>query len=1007
MFSGTLSPLVGNLTVLRQLSLDSNNFSGALPHEVFRLSGSRLRYLSLGNNMWDSGPIPAGDIARLSQLEVLDLGSMNLRGSVPAELFTLSTLWFLNLSGNNRIADTLSPQFGQLKSLRTLLLHGCDFAGSIPASFGQLNQLELLTLSDNHRVTGPLPAELGSAQQLQALLLGGTDLTGATIPPEWGRLKQLSVLSLQSTGLGGSVPDSFNHLPAASEIVIASNILMGTVPAMTASKHLTRFEARGNRLSGVIPDAITQLPQLEILSLRNNVLGGLLPRFGSASNLSALCLDLNYLSCYPPTMDDDALPHISSSFHGADSGGLGPMGGQGVGPCLNNTLSVLTGNLLYCDLPSVLLSKDVAAGTYQCIRKVPSAIISITVGTLLFVAVLLLHRRVALQAKRSRRRVGSELAGPLLLGHNTEHSSSSLSPGRGTALSVARQGHAEVNLFLAFLRSSLWLTITSMALAGAAAGLFASSNSPATCRKRLLVTAADVRYDINEDADAIPVINGSQPLVLDTHKISPRYAYVLGLPGLAGMILLVVWAARSTLVTRSFVLKMDALPLPSGPSLFRLQRVSTASMKRNLFSALTVLLGMVFLLAPNVLYVYLSGSLSIAAELRTPLLVGLAAFKAATNSFFVPIMVRQVLRRVNASPQERHDVETFRSEVFIALTLRLVNMLVIPLASVLALDHRCLYGALESTPHADVTFSAKYCASHIYDDSGDIVGCLRYKQLPIEHGAFQWRWNPACPSALLDRYGPVWVVSVGLSGVAFNAARILRETASDYWRSKAGRDGLRRATRPTMRARALRAFLKPWHHSLSERYASWIAAIFINFSIGLIYPWVAWIGGVAQLCTWLAYRQMTVHGVDAEEAAEEARQQTRLAEERSDGGPAAMPPLPLRFTIQGSHDGLAMGRILMLGLLFSGALLCFVFCSGAFRGVPLIEQLWVAACLVLSVAICVMAALPVATHAGFRQRIEKERLSRSISNLPSRLQSSQGGLAAPRALLPSAASTTF
>ncbi len=77
-------------------------------------------------------------------------------------------------------------------------------AGSIPPELGRLRQLTVLDLSANG-FSGPVPRELGNLTNLLTLDLSGNRLTGF-IPPELGNLINLRHLNLQSNRLTGTVP---------------------------------------------------------------------------------------------------------------------------------------------------------------------------------------------------------------------------------------------------------------------------------------------------------------------------------------------------------------------------------------------------------------------------------------------------------------------------------------------------------------------------------------------------------------------------------------------------------------------------------------------------------------------------------------------------------------------------------------------------------------------------------------------------------------------------------
>ncbi|XP_031121835.1 probable LRR receptor-like serine/threonine-protein kinase At2g23950 [Ipomoea triloba] len=95
--SGTLSGLNANLTNLKQILLQNNNFSGHIPRELGRLPN--LQTLDLSNNKF-SGHVPE-TLGLLNSLQYLRLNNNSLSGAIPLSLARASKLAFLDLSYNN------------------------------------------------------------------------------------------------------------------------------------------------------------------------------------------------------------------------------------------------------------------------------------------------------------------------------------------------------------------------------------------------------------------------------------------------------------------------------------------------------------------------------------------------------------------------------------------------------------------------------------------------------------------------------------------------------------------------------------------------------------------------------------------------------------------------------------------------------------------------------------------------------------------------------------------
>lgn len=101
-------------------------------------------------------------------LVTINLPWNNLKGELPAEIFTISSLVRLNLEGNNLIGN-LSEDFGNFTELSSLGLSNNNFSGSIPASFAKLTKLNYFSLFEN-KLTGEIPIELESMPNWETVI---------------------------------------------------------------------------------------------------------------------------------------------------------------------------------------------------------------------------------------------------------------------------------------------------------------------------------------------------------------------------------------------------------------------------------------------------------------------------------------------------------------------------------------------------------------------------------------------------------------------------------------------------------------------------------------------------------------------------------------------------------------------------------------------------------------------------------------------------------------------
>ncbi|AQK47418.1 Receptor-like kinase TMK2 [Zea mays] len=248
--AGTLPPSLPSLAALRDLSLQGNSLSGALPS--FRGMAS-LQRAFLNDNDFDA--IPPDFFDGLADLLEISLAN-NPRLNASQGGWTLP----------RGLADS-SLQ------LQALSLDNCSLTGGIPDSLARLTGLQNLTLSYNN-LSGPVPAALnGSAIQrlwlnnqqgdaklsgtldvvatmtgLQELWLHGNDFSGP-VPDAIASCKELYTVRLNNNQLLGLLPPGLAALPALRELKLDNNNLLGPVPALKAPT----FTFSGNEFCAAKP----------------------------------------------------------------------------------------------------------------------------------------------------------------------------------------------------------------------------------------------------------------------------------------------------------------------------------------------------------------------------------------------------------------------------------------------------------------------------------------------------------------------------------------------------------------------------------------------------------------------------------------------------------------------------------------------------------------------------------------------------------------------------------
>ncbi|KAI5665052.1 hypothetical protein M9H77_24375 [Catharanthus roseus] len=124
---GNLSPEIGKLSELRELSLSNNKLVYQIPPQI--VSCRKLEVLNLGNNQF-SGRVPS-ELSSLIRLRVLDFSSNKFSGN-------------LNFLKN-------------FPNLEKLSLADNNFAGKIPSSLRSFRNLRFLNISGNSLLNGPVP----------------------------------------------------------------------------------------------------------------------------------------------------------------------------------------------------------------------------------------------------------------------------------------------------------------------------------------------------------------------------------------------------------------------------------------------------------------------------------------------------------------------------------------------------------------------------------------------------------------------------------------------------------------------------------------------------------------------------------------------------------------------------------------------------------------------------------------------------------------------------------
>jgi len=212
-----------------------------------------------------------------STVESIHLGSNQLVGSVPKEIFELPNMKSLWLYSNpvefsfDGIGEASKLESLRLDSIKLQSLDGIGAGLSlvdidvgfnqlsipIPKEIHNLTNLKSFTGSING-FTGPVP-DFSTLRKLDTIRLSDNELTGTL--PSFSRHSELNTLDLSGNNLEGSVPSTFLEnvdSELSFSVDLSNNKLSGTVPG-----DLTRFKdimiyLRDNRINGIDPSLCTR-----------------------------------------------------------------------------------------------------------------------------------------------------------------------------------------------------------------------------------------------------------------------------------------------------------------------------------------------------------------------------------------------------------------------------------------------------------------------------------------------------------------------------------------------------------------------------------------------------------------------------------------------------------------------------------------------------------------------------------------------------------------------------
>ena len=243
---------VFDLPYLETLNLEDN---GDVTIDLSGIGKAQfLKELDLSN----TGVENIDGIAAAANLETLRLTGLNLKGSLPTSLFSLTNLKYLYASDNS-FSSSLPTDIGRLTTLREIVIENSQLTGQLPTELGALSLLSVLAMGDN-AFGGSIPGPaLNALTNLNTLTLqrDGTVLNGGGLVgsvPAFANHPQLTTLYLQNHQLSGSLDADFLRECQEGEIVdvdLSSNQISGTVPLGLQAKKYLNLNLGGNEITSV------------------------------------------------------------------------------------------------------------------------------------------------------------------------------------------------------------------------------------------------------------------------------------------------------------------------------------------------------------------------------------------------------------------------------------------------------------------------------------------------------------------------------------------------------------------------------------------------------------------------------------------------------------------------------------------------------------------------------------------------------------------------------------
>ena len=324
--TGTVPSEFGALTDVTQFDIGYNEFTGALPTQLGRLTKlvtAAAQHGFLSGNDPDGATIPTelGKITSMTNGGYF-LTSSKLEGSLPTEIGSMVDMgmWF-NVQANS-LSSTIPTELGNLVKMSSRIQLGSNsFTMSIPTQLGRISKMTHNFLLYSNKLCADTPTQVQALSSSVASgwsVTTGNELLGS--PCTWPELPTMlpsdtSAIDYSGLSLTGTIPTQLGLYTLATTMDLGENTLTGTIPSELGNlvKMESGFVCYSNQLSGAVPTELGQLRTIsKLFKLHTNQLTSSIP-----TQLGQVTPETHAFPS-PHTIETPSTKSKAADFHGME-----------------------------------------------------------------------------------------------------------------------------------------------------------------------------------------------------------------------------------------------------------------------------------------------------------------------------------------------------------------------------------------------------------------------------------------------------------------------------------------------------------------------------------------------------------------------------------------------------------------------------------------------------------------------------------------------------------------